>query len=622
MCGIAGVFSFGREIQHREIVQKMLGPLARRGPDSEGLTSWATGSLGHRRLAVLDLSAAGNQPMLSEDGRLGVVFNGCIYNFLELRRELEQRGHRFRSRTDTEILVHGYEEWGIDELVRRLRGMFAFVIWDDRAGKAVLVRDRLGVKPLYYALHDNDLAFASTAEALRIAGLAGGIDGVAVLELLEYGFVTDGRCIYQGVHKLPPATILEWNRGEASQRVYWRLPDSPDDRPIKFEEAVEETERLILEAVRLRLHADVPVGILLSGGIDSALVCWATAELGADVTAYTAAVGGDTDETRAAAETAAVLGVPFEAIVVPGSQEEQLAELVDAFSEPFACSSALGLLALSRAIKPKATVLLTGDGGDDVFLGYPFFRHAWTAERVAKLIPSWVATGFAARGGAGRKGWLKRANNFLGYCTQGLAAFARAHDGLPFFWERQLLGERLRGEILPYRAMESSQESAKRLLQDVFEHHRRLHFTSEFMTKLDGATMHHGLEARAPFLDHRMWEFASALPPQVRLRGGKLKAVLREIVRRKISSKVASRPKQGFAIPVEEWLASQWRRTLQELMGSTIVEREGWIDGRAMREVATECLNRHWVPTQVWRVIVFELWLRSRRDRGAGGVKI
>jgi asparagine synthase (glutamine-hydrolysing) len=255
-------------------VRAMTDALARRGPDAEGIESWDGATLGHRRLSIFDLSDAGRQPMLSPDGRVGVVFNGAIYNFPELRRELEGRGHVFRTRTDTEVLIHGYRAWGIDALLPRLRGMFAIGLWDAAARTLYLVRDRLGVKPLLYTVRDGRLAFASTARALRQAGAASEIDPGAVAEYLEFGYVTDDRSIYRGVAKVPAATVLEWRDGRMRMRTYWQPPAHMDFAGT-FDDAVAETRRLLLQAVERRLQADVPVGALLSGGIDSSLVCWA-----------------------------------------------------------------------------------------------------------------------------------------------------------------------------------------------------------------------------------------------------------------------------------------------------------------------------------------------------------
>src|SRR5262252_3603663 len=292
MCGIAGTAGRKGRAEART-VRTMIEALARRGPDGEGLELWPSAVLGHRRLAIFDLSELGRQPMLSPDGKLGVVFNGAIYNFKALRRELEGRGYAFRSATDTEVLLHGYREWGIEGLVRRLRGMFAFGLWDEEGRLLHLVRDRLGVKPLAYAVNQNGLFFASTPRALRDAGIVGEIDDQAVAEFLQFGYVTDARSIYRGVAKVPAASIVTWRDETLTTTQYWSPTPPPIESAVSFEEALEETERRFLEAVALRLQADVPVGVLLSSGIDSSLVCWAVAKLGADITDFTVGVPDD-----------------------------------------------------------------------------------------------------------------------------------------------------------------------------------------------------------------------------------------------------------------------------------------------------------------------------------------
>ncbi|MFY9724699.1 MAG: asparagine synthase (glutamine-hydrolyzing) [Bryobacteraceae bacterium] len=618
MCGIAGYASMVCPQATEPAVRAMVRALARRGPDSEGVEHWDCATLGHRRLAILDLSEAGSQPMLSDDRQVGVVFNGCIYNFRELRRELESRGNRFRSDCDTEVLLHGYREWGIDALVSRLRGMFAFAVWDNPRRVLTLARDRLGVKPLVFCTRQGEIAFASTITALRSADLGGGIDPQAVLEFLEFGYVTEARAIFEGIEKLAPAMIAEWRDGRLECRQYWSLPETGGSAPMVFDAAVEQTEQLILEAVKLRLISDVPLGALLSGGVDSTLVCWALRQLNANVKAFTVrAPGSDSDESAAAAETAHRLGISHEIVDMPDT-DFSLDELTDAYSEPFSCQSALAMLWVSRSVKRLATVLLTGDGGDDVFFGYSFLRHAWMAQRIARRLPAvaaavWNQAGFVIPD----YGRLRSAKNFLGYATGGLGPFLRAHDGLPYYWSHGILGESLAGVELAQRQIPPSLESARRLLWEVFSDHRARHFVSEFMVKVDGGTMHYALEARAPFLDQKIWEFAAALPPQVRFHDGKLKAVLREIVRRRVGPDVAFREKQGFTVPVERWLAERWSGMLDRLRQGTALERDGWVCRGSLEEPLRDALRRRWIPVQLWRLLVLDHWLEKNRVRAS-----
>jgi asparagine synthase (glutamine-hydrolysing) len=614
MCGIAGLVGFveGGELESR--VSRMVRALERRGPDGSGLEVWPEAVLGHRRLAIFDLSSAGRQPMLSADRSVGVSFNGAVYNWRELRAELETRGYSFRSQTDTEVLIHGYSEWGIDGLVTRLRGMFAFAIWDDSARKLFMVRDRLGVKPLLYSIDGNHLAFASTARALKAGGFGREIDEQAIVEYLEFGYVTDERSIYEGITKVPAATILEWSNGRLTGREYWR-PTQAVSGKVTFDEAVEETERLFLSAVERRLHADVPVGALLSGGVDSSLVCWAIAHLGGDVTAFTVGTPGDPfDETEDAVATARSLKIKHRVLELSAHDETGVDELVNAYAEPFACASALGMLSVSESVASSATVLLTGDGGDDVFLGYPEHKHLWMAERFARTLPRAAARAWlTSQESFPRAGLLKRAASFMNYATGGLGAVACAHDGLPAYRRHNLLGERLQDADVLQRALPWSPESARRVLEEFLEYDRRTRFVGEYMTKVDGATMYHALEARSPFLDQELWEFAASLPFEIRLRRGTLKAVLREVARRRVGERVARGRKRGFGIPVGRWIAGRWRASVEAALQDSLLERAGWIRKDSALELLNQSVERGEAPNQLWYIFVLESWLRRER---------
>ncbi len=614
MCGIAGFAARTLPETALESVRAMTDSMARRGPDAEGIHAWPNAIFGHRRLAIFDLSDAGRQPMLSSNAQVGVVFNGAIYNFPELRAELEQRGHRFHSQTDTEVLVEGYLAWGIDHLVARLRGMFAFALWDNRSASLFLVRDRLGVKPLLYFDDGNALVFASTAAALRASGCVEQLDDQAVVEFLEFGFVTDQRAIFRGASKLAAGHLLEWRNGATRVRAYWSPPPVEEDRKIAFEEAVEETQRLLLDSVKVRLFADVPVGALLSGGIDSTLICWAMSKLNADIKSYTVGAPGDpADESVQAAATARQLGIPHEVIQLPAEQPPSLDDLTSAYAEPFACSSALGMLSVSKAVKPAVTVLLTGDGGDDVFLGYPYQRHMWMAQRAARALPRPAASLWRAlRPIVDHLPGLRRPKHFLDYATGGLGAVTRVHDGLPYFTHSSLLGDRIAGISLDQRGIPLSFDSARNLLPEVLAYQQDTVFVGEFMTKVDGGTMHYALEARSPLLDQTLWDFAGRLPFSVRLHGGELKAVLREIVRRQVSPEVASRPKRGFTVPVERWLATRWRAQLEAMLDAPLLQREGWIRPGALEPLIRSSLAHRRAPVQLWYLVVFENWLRHK----------
>jgi asparagine synthase (glutamine-hydrolysing) len=571
-------------------------------------------------LAIIDLSPSGGQPMISDDGLVGVTFNGCIYNFATLRKELEGEGARFRSNCDTEVLVHGYRHWGIDRLVQRLRGMFAFAVWDDTRRSLTIVRDRLGVKPVLYRVDGDRLTFASTLPAIT-ASSSGDctIDKQAVLAFLEYGYVPEEDCIYREVHKLEAATILEWRGGRITKRSYWNLPEVDERTKVDFDEAVEETERLLVESVRQRLVADAPLAALLSAGVDSGLICWALTRLNSNVKAYSVSTPGEVgDESRGAAQTAAHVGIPLE--IVPMGEhrpQELLHQLSDAFGEPFACSSALGVLQVSEVIKREASVVLTGDGGDDVFLGYPFHRHFYLAQKLANMTPTPLLRLWPhVRGFTPTWNWCRRSGHFLDYASGGLGAVTRAHDGLPYFIAASLLsGGELDNASLRYRELPLSTDSARKLLPEFIRFEQGMHFRSEFLTKVDGGSMYYSMEARSPLLDQELWEFAARLPFSIRLRGLVLKAILRKIADRRLGLAISRRRKTGFTIPVESYLSGSWSDELFSLESGTLLEDQGWIGrGALSRHLALLKSKKIGVAAQLWRLVVLERWLRREKS--------
>src|SRR6266550_1040773 len=570
MCGIAGVVGVENPVAALEAVQ-----------------CWQGVALGHRRLAIFDLSDAGRQPMTTADRSLGVVFNGAIYNFRALATELTAAGANFRSQTDTEVLLHGYRRWGIDGLVSRLRGMFAFALWDNANRNLFLVRDRLGVKPLVYAVRNGSIAFASTTRALRSSGWASDLDTDSLAEYLEFGFVTDHRTFYQGLTKVPAASIVRWHDGVLQTHEYWTPPAAQTSRAPSFEDVVDETERLFLAAVRRRLDADL--------------------------TAFTVGTPDDpADETADACLTAAELGIRHRVLPLRPTSEPAVDELVSAYGEPFACASALGMLQVSREVASAAKVLLTGDGGDDVFLGYPRHRHLWLAQAFAKLTPRRLGAWWhSARGLLGNGGPLRRPAHFVDYVTGGLGAFIDAHDGLPTFRRKGLLGERLSGVTIEQRGLPWSIESGRRVLAQYLEYDRRTQFVAEYLTKVDGATMHYGLEARSPFFDQELWEFASALPYHVRLRYGRLKAVLRELARRRIGARIAAGRKRGFSVPVERWLARRWLPQVEATMHDSLLAAHGWIRSQSVVAELAASRRRGWASQQLWYLFVLETWMRA-----------
>jgi len=611
MCGIAGWVGQNGIEAGEERVREMSLSLALRGPDGEGLERFDGVVLAHRRLSIFDLSSAGSQPMLSPDGKLAVVFNGAIYNFRELKGELEGRGYQFRSQTDTEVLLHGYREWGIERLLDRMRGMFAIGLWDEERKTLWLMRDRLGVKPLHFFVAHGEIGFASTARALRATGWVSEVNAEAVGDFLQRGYVSDGRSIWQGAEKLRAAELLEWREGEIrSRRQYWQ-PSVISGPGPSFEEAVEETERLLLQAVKRRLDADVPVGSLLSGGIDSGLVCWAISKLGGDITAFTVGTAGDAgDETEDARLTAKRLGIRHQVIELTSGEAPRIGELIEAYGEPFAVASAMGMLKVSRAVRKEATVLLTGDGGDDVFLGYPEHRACWIAQRLARQVPEpagpWLR---ALANGLPPVGLARRVRTLLLLATRGVAGVQQTQDRHGFYRQQGLFGERLQNRPAPELAVQDSLAAGRNLVAEFLDYDRQMRFTGEYMTKVDGGTMRHALEARSPFLDQDLWEFAGRLPVEIRMRGGELKAVLRALARKHLGERTAAGKKRGFTIPVERWMAGDLRPQALAAFEDSALARGGWVKAEAVREQLRA--GEETLPVQLWYLFVLENWMKA-----------
>jgi asparagine synthase (glutamine-hydrolysing) len=477
------------------------------------------------------------------------------------------------------------------------------------------------VKPLVFALKDGVLAFASTVRALRVAGCAGELNDDAIGAFLQFGFLPDERCIYRGITKVQAGSIVEWSEGTVSTRTYWARGTRFRSSKISFREAVEETRRLLLESVRLRLRADVSVGALLSGGIDSGLVCWAVHELGGDVRTYTVGTPDDPwDETAAAKETARRLNLNHHVVEMSDDDVPDIEELVSAYGEPFGSASALGMLRVSRTISRSTgvKVLLTGDGGDDVFLGYPRHRNLWIASRLCERLPANAAEWWrVSRAWVPRIGALRRAAALLDYTTRGIDGVAQYSTELQRDVVEDLFGARLRRDGMTSRVV-VSEPSGLGVLTDFLQHEFKNRFVGEYMTKVDGATMRYGIEARSPFLDHCLWEFADALPFDIRLHRGRLKAVLRQLASDEIGHAVARRPKRGFGIPVQRWIVGRWRAWTEQVLRYSLLERDGWTAPGSLLRQFEQAVRSGEAPLQLWYAISLEAWMRHEGMASVG----
>ena len=577
MCGITGFFDRDPRGPRRidELVA-MGATIRHRGPDAEGSALEAGVGLHNRRLAILDLSTDGNQPMYAPDGSVAVVFNGEIYNFAELRGELEAKGHRFRSRSDTEVLVYLYLEHADapERMLAKLNGFFAFAIDDRRRRRLFLARDRMGLKPLYYAETARGLVFGSELKTLLAEGqLTRDLDATALLDYLTLRYVPAPKTIYRGAKKLPAGHCLLYDGVRLEVKQWWDLPPfaTRSERP---ERLAEELWSLLVDSVRMRLVADVPLGAFLSGGVDSSAVVAAMAELarrpgGREVVAVTVGFrGSDLSEVEQARLLARSLGVRHVVDELDPASIELTEPLAEFFDEPFADPSAIPTWLLARRTRREVKVALSGDGGDECFAGYRRYRFDVAENRVRSLLPGPLFRRlFGAAGRAWpRARWLPRrlraATTLENLGRSPLEAYVRSVSATSVDDARALLHPDLRAASAGYDPVELFRPWFERApAGDPLSRAQYVDFHTwlpEYvLTKSDRATMAAGLEAREPLLDYRLVELAASIPPELKLHDGVGKWILRMAAARHLPPATAARRKQGFAPPLREWVASE-----------------------------------------------------------------
>jgi asparagine synthase (glutamine-hydrolysing) len=626
MCGICGTLSLDlRRPVDPALLRRMTASLAHRGPDDEGLWTAPGIGLGNRRLAIIDLSPQGHQPMPNEDGTAWITFNGEAYNFQELRPGLEAAGHRFRSRTDTEVALHLYEERG-PAFVRALRGFFALAIWDARRRRLLLARDRLGVKPLYYYAGPDRLVFASEIKAiLQDPEVPREIDPEALDAFLAYSVVPAPHTIFRGIRALPPGHTLVWEAGRLAVESYWHLRFTPK-RAIAEAEAIEEIRRLLLEATRLRLISDVPLGAFLSGGIDSSAIVACMARTSA-ARVRTFSIGFDEaafDELAYARRVAAALQTDHQEAVVRPDAVAILPDLIWAYDQPYGDSSAIPSFYVARMARQHVTVALNGDGGDEAFGGYERYLAQALAGRY-QVIPRPLRAGLeglarAALGPlAGPRTLARKALRFLEAAARPPAerylawvltfdAAARRALHAPEF------GSRLGGER-PEALVERRLAGPGDPLDALFASDYALYLPDDLLVKMDIATMAHSLEARSPFLDHELVEFAASLPAAWKVRGLSTKWLLRRALRGWIPDAILRRGKMGFGVPLARWFQNELRDFAREILGPDGLGKRGYFRPEAVRallaeHVAGQADHAH----RLWALLVFELWHRTFLD--------
>jgi asparagine synthase (glutamine-hydrolysing) len=614
VCGIAGSTLANPEPATR----RMLGELVRRGPDDSGVHVDPAGGIafGARRLSIIDV-AGGRQPIGNEDGTVWAVNNGEIYNFESLRAQLAAAGHRFATRCDTEVLVHLYEEYGA-ALVHAIEGMFAFAIWDSREQRLLLGRDRSGEKPLFLRRSADGLAFASELGALLAAGEAGGavLDPAAVDEYLVLGHVAAGRSVVAGIEQLAPGTLLDARPGAAPAVTrYWAVPeplDAADGRPLA--ELVDETATLLAAAVRSRLVTDVPLGLFLSGGLDSTLVAALAREHGEARTFSVGYATGGCDERSAAAAVARRLGTRHEELVLAdGDIGDLAAEVLEGIDQPLADQALLPMHALARAARRSVTVIIGGEGADEHFAGYP--RYTWL-ERAARLgrgapVLQPVLTRAVAVAAPRRRERVSSllagssaADCNLDWITAGRAGMRAA-----------LYGERLR-EALPSGGLAVADSrfmpgapGAQAMALD-----QRLWLPGDVLAKADRAGMANSLEIRTPFLDRSLIEFAASVHATVHAgRGGK--ALLKGVLERVVPG-LEPPAKRGFRVPAADWLRGPLRAALEHCATESRVVRDGWLRREPLERLAREHVSGGADHADLlWPALALSIWLGGPRGR-------
>jgi len=632
VCGIAGVVDTRCRSVEPGLARRLCEVLAHRGPDDEGYYVNGPAALGQRRLAILDL-AGGHQPMSNEDGTVWITFNGEIYNFRELRQRLEGLGHRFATRSDTEVIVHAYEHYGTG-CVKELRGMFAFALWDQRARMLMLARDRVGKKPLFYAEVDGQWVFASELQGLLAhPGLTRRVDWTAVDDYLTYGYIPAPKTIFQGVYKLSPAHYLTLKLGadgaggpEVRIERYWRLAYEPKLQ-LSVREAAEGLLEALTEAVRLRLVADVPLGALLSGGIDSSIVVALMSQL-SDRPVKTFSIGFDEqefDELSYARLVAQRYATEHQEFVVRPTALDVLPTLVRHYGEPFADESAIPTYYVAKLAREHVKVALNGDGGDECLAGYERYAGSEVADRYQRIPAAIRRLGIEPLSrlipeGAPRRGRLRHARRFLqmagqpaperyqrwvGYLPRQQRAGLYTRE-----FQEQLAGHQAEGWLLGIweEVTREGLESLDRMLAVDVESY----LPNDLLVKMDIATMANSLEARSPFLDHKVMEFCAQLPCNYKLSGLTPKYLLKKAGARLLPAETRKRRKMGFGVPVAHWMRGELRPWVEDVLLSPRALKRGYFEPEALRQLVRAHLDgRQEQSFELWALLWLELWHRE-----------
>jgi asparagine synthase (glutamine-hydrolysing) len=623
MCGIAGIVRTDGAPAGGELLRAMTGALAHRGPDGDGFYCEGPVGLGHRRLAIIDL-ATGDQPMASDDGSSVIIFNGEIYNFRELRRELEGRGATFRTSSDTEVIIRAYEAWGM-ACLSRLRGMFAFAIWDKRQRRLILARDRVGIKPLVYAWDGHRLVFGSEIKALlEDASVPRELDWEALREFLTLHYIPSPRTIFRSIRKLPPASYLVLDLGGAEPKIhrYWDLRFAPDSRPTEAD-WLDGLRWHLSDAVRSHLVSDVPIGAFLSGGVDSSTVVALMAKAtGGRVRTFSIGFDdGDFDELAHAREVARRYDTQHFEYVVKANALEMLPRLAWQFDEPFADSSALPTYYVSKITREHVTVALSGDGGDENFAGYTRYARAQRLHEQLDTFPAVLARPLlrlAARllpPGARGQGYLDMLGSPPVDRYFKLVAYQRSETlrRLMSAGAREHMEPAVTPALFRSLAAEGPRADYVSTLQYLDIHS---YLPEDILTKVDRTSMAVSLEARVPLLDHVLMEYVATMPVGLKFQDGIGKVILKRAMAADLPAGILGRRKMGFGLPIASWFRREMTDYVRDVLDGRRTRQRGLVDPGAvatlLEEHQTGSRDR---SSQIWALLALEEWARRWLDR-------
>ena len=636
MCGICGVFGYRKEpTQLSALVTAMVGELRHRGPDAKGVWTDASGiGFGHARLAIIDLSEHGKQPMQSRDGRYTICYNGEIYNYKELRNALEKEGSILRGHSDTEVLLECVARWGIDWVLARAHGMFAIALWDKLAGELTLIRDRFGEKPLYYGMIGGELVFSSELHAMRKhPEFVFNVDRQALSAYVKYNYVPSPLCILQGFKKLPAGSKLT---GKTASEIFEKVPEifwNPLDTDRSRAHSIGEFEELLQTVVTRQMVSDVPLGCFLSGGVDSSLIT-AIAQQNASSPVATFTIGFQEeayDESKYAAAVARHLGTNHTEWVINQSDVLNLMpSIARTYDEPFGDSSQLPTMLLSKMTRKEVTVCLSGDGGDELFGGYSRYERGQKLDQLVSKIPRAAKKGlnwiYRQRDLDDWVSTYRKVENILpGKITNvkdKIAKFGGLMDvqgGKEYLYESLLTHWNdptlVVKDGVDYSHVKGEFAGDLSFMENMMMHDARHYLVDNIMVKVDRAAMAVGLESRAPFLDHQLFEAAWSMPIEVRRKGGVGKYPLREILYQYVPKELIERPKKGFSVPLAPWFRNDLSEWVQDTLNHKTLTDQGYFNADVVQSYLGEHMDgandRHY---PLWDILVFQEWLAHWSD--------